>query len=348
MIELKNIEKIYATANGNFTALKNINLNVPSGDIFGVVGKSGAGKSTLIRCVNLLERPTHGQVIVANQDLTTLPDQQLRLARHQIGMIFQHFNLLARRTVYENIALPLELCGFDKNQINNTLASLLELTELTDKKNSYPAELSGGQKQRVAIARALAYQPKVLLCDEATSALDPQTTKTILQLLKNINVKLGITILLITHEIEVIKEICDHVALLNNGEIIEQGELVEFFTKPKHALTKNFIKSSLKQELPAALQAQLITEKKANTNPVLRIIFHGRAASEPMIAHLMQNLQIKLNILQANIEFLKHDALGIMVAEIIECNGNLETGLAYLKTQDVNAEIIGYVERTVN
>lgn len=346
MIELKNIEKIYRSEKSDLVALKNINLKVNAGEIFGVIGKSGAGKSTLIRSINLLERPSQGEVWVNNQNLTTLSNQQLKLARRHISMIFQHFNLLVNRTVYENIALPLELAGHDKKQVKQAVVPLLELTELLDKQNNYPAQLSGGQKQRVAIARALASQPKVLLCDEATSALDPQTTKSILQLLKNINQKLGLTILLITHEIEVVKEICDYVALIDKGEIVEQNEIVEFFTHPSTLLAKDFIKSSLKHELPAALQYQLKAQRTlASDNALVRIIFHGRAAAEPFIAHLMQELNIKLNILQANIEFLKNDTLGIMVVEVLNDEQNLQNGIRYLQTKNVNAEIIGYVER---
>lgn len=347
MIKLENIEKTFLTPSGPLQVLKNINLHVPKGDVFGVVGKSGAGKSTLIRCVNLLERPSKGRILVDNQDLTALSESQLRLARHQIGMIFQHFNLLSSHTVYENIALPLELANTSKQDIKKAVMPLLELTELSDKKDSYPSQLSGGQKQRVAIARALAYQPKVLLCDEATSALDPQTTKTILQLLKNINQKLGLTILLITHEIDVVKETCDHIALINKGEIVEQDDIITFFTQPSTALAKDFIKSSLKQELPATLQNQLQSEKTASNHAVLRIIFHGHAAAEPLTAHLMQEIGIKLNILQANIEFIKHTTLGIMVTEVIGEQDKIQQGINYLTNKGVNVEIIGYVDRTI-
>lgn len=348
MIELKNISKIYKSSNSIITALKDIHLSVNKGEIFGVIGKSGAGKSTLIRCVNLLERPTEGSVIVNNQDLTLLTAEKLRQARRQIGMIFQHFNLLANRTVYENIALPLELEKKSKSEIATIVDPLLELTDLIDKKSVYPAQLSGGQKQRVAIARALACQPNILLCDEATSALDPQTTKSILQLLKNINQKLGLTILLITHEVEVVKEICDRVAMIDDGKIIEQDDIITFFTQPQTALAKQFVKSALKQELPASLQQQIILEKMPGTNSLLRIIFHGKAAAEPLISHLMQTLNIKLNILQANIEYLKENTLGIMVVEAVNVSDNeLSTAINYLQQKNVKTEIIGYVKQHV-
>lgn len=348
MIELINISKSFQTKSGVFHAIKNISLSVQAGEIFGVIGKSGAGKSTLIRCVNLLEQPTEGIVKIDGKNLNDLSKTSLRQARHQIGMIFQSFNLLSQRTVYHNVALPLELMGQSKTQIRKTVLPLLELTGLAEKEKSYPAELSGGQKQRVAIARAMASSPKVLLCDEATSALDQHTTQSILQLLKDINQQLGLTILLITHEIEVVKQICDRVALINNGELIEQDEIFEFFTKPQTTLAREFVKSSLKQELPVALQQQFTATSDQNGNVVLRIIFHGKAAAEPLIAHLMHDFGIRLNILQANIEFLKKDTLGIMITEVISHAGNLQDGIAYLQNHDVNVEVIGYVNRNVS
>ncbi len=343
MIEFINVSKTYSNAAGDFSALKNINLQVPAGRIFGIIGKSGAGKSTLIRCANLLERPTAGKVVIAQQDLTTLSEADLRHARRQIGMIFQHFNLLTTRTVYQNIALPLELEGFSKQQIADRVMPLLALTQLEDKKDSYPGNLSGGQKQRVAIARALACEPKVLLCDEATSALDLHTTKSILNLLKDINTKLNLSILLITHEIEVIKEICDQVALIDQGEIIEENDIYNFFTQPNTQLAHEFIKDSLKYELSFSIKEKLTATPTADTNAILRIIFHGHAAAEPFMAHLMQALGIKLNILQANIEFLKKEALGIMIVEAINAQDKLPSAIAYLQSKNVNVEILGYV-----
>lgn len=343
MIELINVSKSYFSAAGEFPALRSINLKVNAGEIFGIIGKSGAGKSTLIRCANLLERPDHGKVIVDQQELTNLSELKLRQLRRHIGMIFQHFNLLASRTVYQNIALPLELEGLSKKQIAEMVTPLLELTHLENKKNTYPADLSGGQKQRVAIARALACQPKVLLCDEATSALDLHTTKSILTLLKDINAKLNLSILLITHEIEVIKEICDRVALIDHGEIVEQADIYSFFTQPNTNLAHEFIKSSLKYDLPFNLRDKLIAQPANNTHAILRIIFHGHAAAEPFVSHLMQDLGIKLNILQANIEFLKHNALGIMIVEAIDAQDKLTQGIAYLAARNVNVEILGYV-----
>lgn len=344
MISLHHLNKTYQTPTGILHALKDINLTVENGEIFGIIGKSGAGKSTLIRCVNLLERPTSGQVFVAEKELTLLDEKQLRLARRKIGMIFQHFNLISSRTVYDNIAFPLELVNTAKDKILDIVTPLLELTGLTEKAKAYPAQLSGGQKQRVAIARALASQPDVLLCDEATSALDTGTTIKILELLKEINKKLKLTILLITHEMDVIKLITDRVALLENGEIIEQNKTLDFFVNPQTEAAKKIVASNLKHELPDILQSEISQTASDNKNPVIRIFFHGKAAAEPVIAHLMQQLGIKLNILQANIEFLKNMTLGVMVVEIIDSNHNFQTAVDYLKTHNIRVEIVGYVK----
>jgi len=243
MIELKNINKIYITKSGAHHALKNINLHVAPGEIVGVIGKSGAGKSTLIRCVNLLERPTSGSVRVNNVELTTLNPQQLRQARHQIGMIFQHFNLLSTRTVFENVAFPLQLLKQPKNEIDQTVSLLLEKVGLSDRCDAYPSQLSGGQKQRVAIARALATKPQVLLCDEMTSALDSETTEDILKLIRGINQELGLSILCITHEMSVIKAITDRVAVIDYGEIVECAGVVDLFKSPQTPITKRLIQS---------------------------------------------------------------------------------------------------------
>lgn len=245
MIKLSNITKVFQQGNRSIQALNNVSLHVPAGQIYGVIGASGAGKSTLIRCVNLLERPTEGSVQVDGQELTALSEKELTRARRQIGMIFQHFNLLASRTVFGNVALPLELDNTPQAEIKRRVTELLDLVGLGDKHDSYPANLSGGQKQRVAIARALASNPKVLLCDEATSALDPATTRSILELLKDINRRLGLTILLITHEMDVVKRICDCVAVISNGQLIEQDTVSEVFSHPKTPLAQQFIQSTL-------------------------------------------------------------------------------------------------------
>lgn len=255
MIDLRNVEKTYYSNAGDIHALKKTNLHINAGEIFGIIGLSGAGKSTLIRCINMLEVPTGGQVFVDGQELTAMNNQELRKARQNIGMIFQHFNLLASRTVYDNIAFPLEIQGISQSEIKKRVQPLLELVQLQDRGDYYPSQLSGGQKQRVGIARALASDPKVLLCDEATSALDPQTTKSILDLLKDINKRLNLTIVMITHQMEVVKEVCDRVAVIENGEIIEEGSMIDVFTDPQKPTTKDFVKSINNVELPALLQS---------------------------------------------------------------------------------------------
>ena len=241
MIELKNISKDFGSGEKAVHAVRDVSLSIGSGEIFGIIGFSGAGKSTLVRCINLLERPSSGSVFVAGQDLTALSAKDLRAARKKIGMIFQHFNLMPSRTVAGNVAYPLKGSGLSKEDIQKKVATLLELVGIGDKADAYPSQLSGGQKQRVAIARALANDPQVLLCDEATSALDPQTTKAILHLLKHLNETLGITIVLITHEMAVVKEICDRVAVMEYGRVVEQGEVFTVFAEPKQDITKSFI-----------------------------------------------------------------------------------------------------------
>ena len=291
MIKLNNITKIFTLPDKKLTALDNVSLHVPKGQICGVIGASGAGKSTLIRCVNLLERPTHGAVIIDDVDLTQLSDAELVKTRRQIGMIFQHFNLLTSRTVFENVALPLELENKSKAEIQEKTTALLALVGLSDKHNVYPANLSGGQKQRVAIARALASDPKVLLCDEATSALDPATTQSILKLLKEINRTLGITILLITHEMEVVKRICDQVAVIDKGRLIEQGTVSEIFSNPKTELAQEFISSTFHITLPEEYLENLSdTPKHAKSYPIIKFEFTGRSVDAPLLSQASKNL----------------------------------------------------------
>lgn len=347
MIKLSGIEKTYKTPTATLTALHNIHLHVNKGEIFGVVGKSGAGKSTLIRCVNLLERPDKGNVTVDGEELTKLSETELRKARRNIGMIFQHFNLLSSKTVFENIALPLRLAGFSKQQIKQRVLALLDLTHIKDKQQHYPKQLSGGQKQRVAIARALASEPKVLLCDEATSALDPQTTRTILHLLKEINQRLGLTILLITHEMEVVKQICDRVALLEQAELVEEAELLKFLTEPQTTAGKNFVHALMRQELSPVIKSRLISHPKPHALPILKIVFHGVAAAEPIIFHLIEKIRLEINILQAQIEYIKNETVGTMIIEVNDKQNILEQGLTYLRNKGLQVEVIGYVEHTL-
>lgn len=304
MIKLNNITKIFTLPDKKLTALDNVSLHVPKGQICGVIGASGAGKSTLIRCVNLLERPTHGAVIIDGVDLTQLSDAELVKTRRQIGMIFQHFNLLTSRTVFENVALPLELENKSKAEIQEKTTALLALVGLSDKHNVYPANLSGGQKQRVAIARALASDPKVLLCDEATSALDPATTQSILKLLKEINRSLGITILLITHEMEVVKRICDQVAVIDKGRLVEQGTVSEIFSNPKTKLAQEFISSTFHISLPEEYLENLShSPKHARSYPIIKFEFTGRSVDAPLLSQASKKFGVELSILTSQIDY---------------------------------------------
>lgn len=347
MITFDQVSKNYTTPGGTVTALRHINLHVEPGEIFGIIGKSGAGKSTLIRCANLLEKPSEGRIIVSGQELTTLPSRALRAARRKIGMIFQHFNLLSSRHAYDNIALPLVLSGYHRKEIEAKINPLLELTDLTDKKFAYPSELSGGQKQRVAIARALACDPHVLLSDEATSALDPETTLTILQLLKNIRDNLKLTILLITHEMSVIKASCDRVAILQHGELIEENEVGEFFTHPKTPIAKQFIASSILQHLPDALEQHVIPTKEADTSPILRLWFLHGTATQPVISQLSHQFHFYVTILQANVEYIKNHIMGIMLVTLKGDQTKVPAAIQYLQQIGVQVEVIGYVPNYV-
>jgi D-methionine transport system ATP-binding protein len=341
MIELLNVTKSFKTKNKTIHALADVSLTVEKGEIFGVIGTSGAGKSTLIRCVNLLEKPNDGKVIVDNIELTKLSDSQLTLERRKIAMIFQHFNLLSSRTVFDNIAFPLELEGKSKSEIKEKVNSLLELVGLNDKAKDYPANLSGGQKQRVAIARALANDPKVLLCDEATSALDPATTKSILKLLKSINQKLNLTILLITHEMEVIKTICDKVAVIDHGKLVEQGNVAQVFTNPQQEITKGFIQSSLNIELPLVYQNSLSNIDSENNNPLVKFMLKGNNDQSFVISNLYEKFQVKAKVISAQLEYIGNLSFGVLLVELQ--GENINEALAYLENEYSNTEILGYV-----
>lgn len=341
MIELLNVSKSFKTKNKTIQALADVSLTVEKGEIFGVIGTSGAGKSTLIRCVNLLERPNEGKVFVDNIELTKLSDAQLTLERRKIAMIFQHFNLLSSRTVFDNIAFPLELEGKSKSEIKEKVNGLLELVGLNEKAKDYPANLSGGQKQRVAIARALANDPKVLLCDEATSALDPATTKSILKLLKSINQKLNLTILLITHEMEVIKTICDKVAVINHGKLVEQGNVEQIFTNPQQEITKGFIQSSLNIELPLVYQNSLSNIDHGNSNPLVKFMLTGNNDQSFVISNLFEKFQVKAKVISAQLEYVGNLSFGVLLVELQ--GKNINEALAYLENEYSNTEILGYV-----
>jgi D-methionine transport system ATP-binding protein len=346
MIQLTGITKVYSESANPIQALRGIDLRVKAGEIYGIIGKSGAGKSTLIRCINMLERPSEGKVVVDSQEITAMSEKELRQARKKMGMIFQHFNLLSCRTVFDNVAFPLELAGKSKQEIAAEVLPLLELVGLTDRMDQYPAQLSGGQKQRVAIARALANKPKVLLCDEATSALDPQTTRSILELLKDINRKLMLTIVLITHEMQVIKEICDRVAVIEDGLIIEQGLVVDLFIKPQTATTRDFIRTIISHDLPAMLaDYEFSPESLEAGSLMLRLTFLGRLAEEPFIARLIRKFQVDVNILCGNIDTIQDTLFGTLVIELSGEQAAVRSALNYLQSFDLRIEVIGYVSR---
>ena len=345
MIKLNNITKIFTLPDKKLPALDNVSLHVPKGQICGVIGASGAGKSTLIRCVNLLERPTHGAVIIDDVDLTQLSDAELVKTRRQIGMIFQHFNLLTSRTVFENVALPLELENKSKAEIQEKTTALLALVGLSDKHNVYPANLSGGQKQRVAIARALASDPKVLLCDEATSALDPATTQSILKLLKEINRTLGITILLITHEMEVVKRICDQVAVIDKGRLIEQGTVSEIFSNPKTELAQEFISSTFHITLPEEYLENLSdTPKHAKSYPIIKFEFTGRSVDAPLLSQASKKFGVELSILTSQIDYAGGVKFGFTIAEVEGDEDAITQAKVYLMENNVRVEVLGYVQ----
>ncbi len=328
---------------GAVTALQGIDLAVPQGSILGVIGRSGAGKSTLIRLVNGLERATSGRILLDGEDVTSLSEAGWRARRRSTGMIFQHFNLLSSRTVFDNVALPLEIAGTPRAEIGPRVERLLDLVGLADKRGRYPSELSGGQKQRVGIARALATEPKVLLCDEATSALDPETTQSILALLKRVNRELGITILLITHEIPVIKEICDRVAVIEGGSIVEEGETFAIFTRPQHPTTARFVEAVTGVELPAHLAERLRPEAQPGDEAVVRITFTGQNATAPVISRLTSTVGVDINILAGRIDTIAGRPFGSLLVSVPAREPELAAVIGALKALDLKAEVIGHV-----
>jgi D-methionine transport system ATP-binding protein len=344
MIQLIHLHKSYTLPDGKqIAALKGIDLSVNRGEIFGVIGQSGAGKSTLIRCINRLETPDSGQVMIQGEDITRLNKAQLRVARRRIGMIFQHFNLLGSCTVYQNIAFPLSLAKESPAYIAARVDALLDLTGLAARKNHYPHELSGGQKQRVAIARALANNPHLLLSDEATSALDPETKHQILQLLKKINAELGLTILLITHEMRVIKEICHRLAIIEEGRIVECAPVLNFFSDPQTGTAKKFARRFALHDLPEKLQVRLIDQAAEKAIPLWRLSFLGKAAEAPLIAQLGRLFSLDLSILQAQIEQIRDETVGVMLVEVNGLPEKVIAGKAYLHEKGIHVEEVGYV-----
>ena len=316
-------------------ALRQVSLQVQPGEIYGIIGHSGAGKSTLIRVVNLLEKPTAGGIHINGVDLTQLSPKELRKTRRSMGMIFQGFNLLKTATVEENIALPLRLTGHSPQEISRRVDQYLAVVGLTEKKQAYPSQLSGGQKQRVAIARALSHEPKILLSDEATSALDPETTESILDLLLRINQEFGITILLITHEMNVIQRICDRVAVMEQGEIVEEGTLLEVFSDPRHPTTKKFINSQFPQSAPS-----LLPEAGQDNQPVLELSFVGAVTDQPVLAEVSKRFQVSPNILSGNIVPLKNAHYGKLIVQLLGEPTETAKAMDYMSATGVKVEVL--------
>ncbi len=345
MIKFENVSKQYERNGITTQALQNINLTIQKGDIYGIIGYSGAGKSTLVRLINFLEKPTQGNVIIQNQLLNQLSNPQLRQVRRKIGMIFQHFNLLESKTVYENIAIPLVLIKKDKQAIKQKVYELLEFVGLSDKAHSYPKELSGGQKQRIGIARALANDPDILLCDEATSALDPQTTQSILELIKKINDQYKITVVLITHEMHVIEQVCHKVAVMEKGKIIEHGNVLEVFGHPKHKTTQNFVSSVINDQIPAGVVENLLEiEGDKNNIKLFKLEFLGRSASEPVMNSLILQQKVVVNILFAHMSEIEKTVLGSMFVQLKGSDSNIEQSVHFLREHGVNVTEIQHWE----
>lgn len=341
MITLKDINKTFESEGRTVEAVKNVNLQIKDGEVFGIIGYSGAGKSTLVRCINLLERPTSGEVFLDDVELTALKASELRKERKKIGMIFQQFNLFASRTIYQNVAYPLKHSGLSKAEKKKKVEELLELVGIADKAGNYPSQLSGGQKQRVAIARALANDPKILLCDEATSALDPQTTHAILKLLKELNKKLGITVVLITHEMDVIKEICDRVAVMEDGKVVEEGDVFTVFASSQQKITRKFVDTTSN----LSKIHQLLEEHAEITNIkpgecIVKFKYLVRSASEPLVSTISRQFQIDVNIIFGNVELIGSEPIGGLVSILSGKPEDIENALNYLRDKNVGVEVI--------
>lgn len=330
MIELKNLSKRFVTADGTVNALENVNLTIENGDIYGIIGMSGAGKSTLVRCINMLERPTEGSVLIDGRDIGALSEKELREVRRKVTMIFQGFNLLMQRTCLKNICFPLELSGMKKADAKKRALELLEIVGLPDKANAYPAQLSGGQKQRIAIARALATDPEVLLCDEATSALDPKTTHSILELIREINEKIGITVIIITHQMSVIEEVCDHVAILDNGVVVEEGEVGTVFSNPQSEAARRLV-------FPDGVDSIIHGEASGQR---VRVVFNGAsAATTPLITQMAIDIGIAANILSASTRCIGDKIYGNMLLGLDGDEAVMKRAKEYLqRASDVMVE----------
>ncbi|WP_144460765.1 methionine ABC transporter ATP-binding protein [Siminovitchia fortis] len=333
MIQLENISKIYRRNGKETQALKNVSLHVNKGDIFGVIGFSGAGKSTLVRMVNFLERPTSGSVLIDGKDLNSFSPKELRQAQKDIGMIFQHFNLLNSKTIYHNVALPLVLAKEKKQVIKDRVMELLRFVGLEDKALNYPNELSGGQKQRIGIARALATNPSILLCDEATSALDPQTTDSILKLLQRINQEYNITIMIITHEMSIIQKICNRVAVMENGEIIEEGDVLDVFGNPQQRATRNFVRTVIPDEVP---ESALSNFSRTPGSRLFKLKFNETA--NLAINHVIRHLDVTVNFIYATMNEIKDNSVGYMIIQLVGNSTDVDKAADYLQKEEIKAK----------
>lgn len=338
MISIQNVKKIFSTKNKKIVAVDHTNIDIHEGEIFGVIGYSGAGKSTLIRMLNGLEIPTEGTINIAGQKISEIKGASLRKARQEIGMIFQHFNLLWSRNVHENIAFPLEIAGVEKKERNRRVDELIKLVGLDGRGDAYPSQLSGGQKQRVGIARALANNPKVLLCDEATSALDPETTDAILELLVDINKRLGLTIVLITHEMHVIRKICHRVAVMEKGKVVEMGDVLSVFKNPQQPITKKFVQQMTESEDTRETVEQLL--EKYPEGKVIRLTFIGDSTAEPVITNLIRDYDVTVNILHGDISHTQDGAYGTLFIQMKGRSEQMEQAIGYLQKIRVGTEVM--------
>jgi D-methionine transport system ATP-binding protein len=338
LINVNSVKKVYSSRSGKVTAVDHVDLTIDSGEIFGIIGYSGAGKSTLIRMLNGLEIPTAGSVSVAGHEVSKIKGSKLRKARQEISMIFQHFNLLWSRTVKENIAFPLEIAGVKKSARDKKVLELIKLVGLEGREDAYPSQLSGGQKQRVGIARALASDPKVLLCDEATSALDPQTTDAILDLLVDINKRLGLTIVLITHEMHVIRKICHRVAVMEDGKVVETGPVIDVFKQPKKEITKRFVQQVIEPEEAKDTIEHLIAQYK--TGSIVMLGFVGESAEQPVITNLIRTFAVSVNIIQGKISPTQHGSYGTLYIHLDGEKQEIEKAIQYLHAQEISVEVI--------
>ncbi|TGB02217.1 methionine ABC transporter ATP-binding protein [Halobacillus salinus] len=337
MISIKDLSKVFQTKDQEVRAVDDLSLEIKKGEIFGVIGYSGAGKSTFIRMLNRLEDPSSGQITMDDQDLTSMSKKKLRVARQDIGMIFQHFNLLWSRTVFDNIAFPLEIAGISKEEKTQRVNELIELVGLSGRGNSYPSQLSGGQKQRVGIARALANNPKVLLCDEATSALDPETTDSILDLLVDINEKLGLTIVLITHEMHVIRKICHQVAVMEAGKIVEQGDVLDVFLRPKQKVTKRFVDQVMGD--PEQENSLELINEQYQKGRILRLHFVGDSANQAVISDVSRKFEVDINILHGKITQTQKGAYGTMFVQFVGEKDEIDRAIEFIESTSVEVEV---------